>query len=319
MTNRAAEARDLVDAVVRFCRFLKLWGTRIHPDASQAALLALREIDLGNRQDFRTALRMAIIHRPEDFPLYDHLFNAFWGDGIRGSEAGRASDAFPNRPVDAKRVGEDRTGSGTRRGRATTRHETITGPLGPTSSRGGIGAGCRNRARRAGRHRAGRVGGPESDTGRSGRAGSPGSRLGPRARNAALAAMDSRRARPLDRSARCPAGQPSIWRGPGRAAPTQPPSHSHSAHPFLRREPVDGSACRILPSVLRCRAAALVEGGSISVRVRHRSGYAPLAPGDLVEPQAPRPRLRRWHPDRRMSRALLGKLRELAVERTTPS
>src|SRR5262249_2494545 len=106
MMNRAAEASDLVDAVVRFCRFLKLWGARIHPDASQAALLALREIDLANRQDFRTALRMAIVHRPEDFPLYDHLFNVFWGAGTRGGEAGRASDAFPNRPVDAKRVGK---------------------------------------------------------------------------------------------------------------------------------------------------------------------------------------------------------------------
>ena len=104
--NRAAEASDLVDAVVRFCRFLKLWGARIHSDASQAALLALREIDLGNRQDFRTALRMAIVHRPEDFPLYHHLFNAFWAAGARGGEAGRASDAFPNPPVDAKRVGQ---------------------------------------------------------------------------------------------------------------------------------------------------------------------------------------------------------------------
>jgi uncharacterized protein with von Willebrand factor type A (vWA) domain len=106
MMTRATDATDLVDAVVRFCRLLKLWGARIHPDASQAALLALREINLGNREDFRTALRMAIVHRPEDFPLYDHLFNAFWGTGMRAGEAERATDAFPNRPVDAKRVGK---------------------------------------------------------------------------------------------------------------------------------------------------------------------------------------------------------------------
>jgi uncharacterized protein with von Willebrand factor type A (vWA) domain len=106
MTNRATDATDLVDAVVRFCRLLKLWGTRIHPDASQAALVALREIDLSNREDFRNALRMTIVHRPEDFPLYDHLFNTFWGTGMRAGEAGRATDAFPNRPVDAKSVGK---------------------------------------------------------------------------------------------------------------------------------------------------------------------------------------------------------------------
>ena len=106
MTNRATDATDLVDAVVRFCRLLKLWGTRSHPDASQAALVAMREIDLSNREDFRNTLRMTIVHRPEDFPLYDHLFNAFWGTGMRAGEAGRATDAFENRPVDAKRVGK---------------------------------------------------------------------------------------------------------------------------------------------------------------------------------------------------------------------
>lgn len=106
MKTRAQEAADLVEAVVRFCRFLKMWGARIHPDASHGALMALREIDIANREDFRTALRMTIVHCPEEFPLFDYLFNAFWGTGIRAGEAAQATETFANRPVDAKRIGK---------------------------------------------------------------------------------------------------------------------------------------------------------------------------------------------------------------------
>lgn len=105
MKTGATDAADLVDAVVRFCRLLKMWGARMPPDASHGALLALREIDLSNREDFRSTLRITIVHRPEDFSLFDHLFNAFWGTGIRAGEAGEATEAFANRPIDAKRLG----------------------------------------------------------------------------------------------------------------------------------------------------------------------------------------------------------------------
>ena len=74
----AADAGDLVEAVVRFCRLLRAWGVQLPASASQCALEALREIDVTRREDFRNALRIAIVQRPEDFPLFTYLFNAYW-------------------------------------------------------------------------------------------------------------------------------------------------------------------------------------------------------------------------------------------------
>ena len=103
MITRATEADDLVDAVVRFCRFLKAWGMRVHPDASLSALLALREIELDRRNDFRAALRLSLVHRPEDFPLYEHLFHTFWRTEKRELDSARSPDSSPESLGDTKR------------------------------------------------------------------------------------------------------------------------------------------------------------------------------------------------------------------------
>ncbi|MGD9765711.1 MAG: VWA domain-containing protein [Candidatus Binatia bacterium] len=104
--DMAARDTNLVRAVVRFCRLLRVWGVRLPAGAAHAALDALREIEITNRQDFRTALRIALIHRPEDFPLYTYLFNTFWQIAPPNPEGQQATEAFPNRPVDARRLGK---------------------------------------------------------------------------------------------------------------------------------------------------------------------------------------------------------------------
>src|SRR5262245_15005938 len=75
----AAAHGNLLVSVVRFCRLLRQWGVPVAAGASQAAIEALREISLARREDFRHALALTLVHRPEDMPLFLYLFNAFWG------------------------------------------------------------------------------------------------------------------------------------------------------------------------------------------------------------------------------------------------
>lgn len=100
----AAESSDLVDAVVRFCRLLRSWGVHLPASASSVALKALQEIDLGQRRDFRSALRVAVIQRPEDFELFDYLFNVYWKLD-RGQP--QVEQDVASRPVNTQRLGRD--------------------------------------------------------------------------------------------------------------------------------------------------------------------------------------------------------------------
>ena len=102
----AADSTDLTEAVVRFCRMLRVWGVHMSASASQTAVVAMREIEITQRNDFRSALRIAILQRPEDAALFTYLFNAFWRSDGRGN-AGPANESLPNRPVDSQRLGRD--------------------------------------------------------------------------------------------------------------------------------------------------------------------------------------------------------------------
>lgn len=106
MLQLASRETDLVAAVVGFTRLLRHWGVSLHAGASQVALDALRQIELIDREDFRSALRIALLHRPEDRALFDYLFNAYFAMGPRRLE-GPANEGLSNRPVDAKRLGRD--------------------------------------------------------------------------------------------------------------------------------------------------------------------------------------------------------------------
>ncbi|RIL07366.1 MAG: hypothetical protein DCC71_03390 [Proteobacteria bacterium] len=102
----ASRETDLVAAVVGFGRLLRQWGVQLHAGASLVALETLRVIDLERREDFRFALCAALVHRPEDRPLFDYLFNSYWATGA-DRLAPPANEGLANRPVDAKRLGRD--------------------------------------------------------------------------------------------------------------------------------------------------------------------------------------------------------------------
>ena len=88
LTSAVAEGSLLV-SVARFCRLLRSWGVAVAAGAAQGAMEALREIDLTRRDDFRLALMLTLVHRPEDVPMFTYLFNAFWGTGAARTSVGR--------------------------------------------------------------------------------------------------------------------------------------------------------------------------------------------------------------------------------------
>lgn len=91
-------ARDLLTGTIRFCRLLRARGLAITPAESRDAVRALEVIDLGDRDEVRRALRTVLATRPEEFPIFDATFDAFWGGlmEVAGAPAvGAASDGAP--------------------------------------------------------------------------------------------------------------------------------------------------------------------------------------------------------------------------------
>lgn len=103
----SSERRDgnLVNAVIAFCRLLRQRGVKLQADASQTVMYALAEIDVTKVQDFRNALLVALLQRPEDRPLFMYLFNAFWlvAPSRTRQPIENAVGLF-GRPVDANRT-----------------------------------------------------------------------------------------------------------------------------------------------------------------------------------------------------------------------
>ena len=69
---------SLVTTTVEFCRLLKRRGLTVSPGASQVAVRALGEVDITRRAEFRAALGITLLTRPEDIPLFNFLFEDFW-------------------------------------------------------------------------------------------------------------------------------------------------------------------------------------------------------------------------------------------------
>lgn len=74
-------AADLVEHTARFCRRLRAEGLRLGPGDTLDATRALDSVDLLDREDVRLGLRTALVKRLEDVPLFDALFETFWGGG----------------------------------------------------------------------------------------------------------------------------------------------------------------------------------------------------------------------------------------------
>jgi hypothetical protein len=75
----SAVSADLVEHTARFCRRLRAGGLPLGPGDTLDATRALGSVDLVDREDVRLGLRTTLVKRVEDTPLFDALFEAFWG------------------------------------------------------------------------------------------------------------------------------------------------------------------------------------------------------------------------------------------------
>jgi uncharacterized protein with von Willebrand factor type A (vWA) domain len=95
----SVNAADLEGAVIRFCRLLRDARIELSADAAQTALRALAEVAITRREDFRNALLISLLSRPEDRPLFMYLFNAFWTVAMNSAPR-PAHEGLPGRPLD---------------------------------------------------------------------------------------------------------------------------------------------------------------------------------------------------------------------------
>src|SRR5215470_4051586 len=89
--------RDLLTSTVRFCRLLRARGLAITPSESHDAIRALEVVDLGDRAEVHRALRTVLATRPEEFPIFDATFDAFWG-GLVSAASPPADGVAPEGP-----------------------------------------------------------------------------------------------------------------------------------------------------------------------------------------------------------------------------
>lgn len=71
-------APDLVATTTRFCRALREAGLPVTPAEAIEAARVLELVDLRDREELRQGLRSVLTSRPEDFHLFDELFEHFW-------------------------------------------------------------------------------------------------------------------------------------------------------------------------------------------------------------------------------------------------
>src|SRR5215470_12794020 len=99
MTTAAApRPRDLLTGTVRFCRLLRARGLAITPSESHDAIRALEVVDLGDRAEVQRALRTVLATRPEEFPIFDATFDAFWGGLVNAASSPADGTANPDAP-----------------------------------------------------------------------------------------------------------------------------------------------------------------------------------------------------------------------------
>lgn len=69
----------LLENLTLFARLLRSAGLTVPAGSTIAAARALTHIEIGQREDFRLALRSVLVSRAEDLPVFDHAFRRFWG------------------------------------------------------------------------------------------------------------------------------------------------------------------------------------------------------------------------------------------------
>lgn len=72
---------EIFSHLLLFARKLKEKGLKITSGRAIDAFQSLRFIDLSVREDFSSVLKANFVSCKEDLPIYDDLFELFWGSG----------------------------------------------------------------------------------------------------------------------------------------------------------------------------------------------------------------------------------------------
>jgi len=76
--HRSGSVTDLAGGILNFCRLLREQGLRVTPAHSVAAVQALQLVDVGDREDFRLALRAVLVSGQAELEAFDQTFRVFW-------------------------------------------------------------------------------------------------------------------------------------------------------------------------------------------------------------------------------------------------
>lgn len=69
---------NFLDNMLLFGRVLRRGGIDVHPGRMLDVVDALAHIDVGERDEVYHACRSLLVHRPDQIPLFDRVFAAFW-------------------------------------------------------------------------------------------------------------------------------------------------------------------------------------------------------------------------------------------------
>src|SRR5262245_39149952 len=86
MTHQLTDGWLLNDTVL-FCRTLRERGLLATPAEAIDAVTALGLIDLDDREETFLSLRSVFTSRPEDFPIFEEVFESFWGRLARSPQS----------------------------------------------------------------------------------------------------------------------------------------------------------------------------------------------------------------------------------------
>jgi len=115
MSADTAPPGVLAANVMHFARLLRRAGLPVGPAETVAAQHALTRIDIGERAQVRTALRAVMVHRHDQWDVFDQAFTLFWRDPTAARQAaasallsGQKDKAKP--PPTSRRVAEAMAG-----------------------------------------------------------------------------------------------------------------------------------------------------------------------------------------------------------------
>ncbi len=84
MNSAGTASGQFLHNLILFGRLLRGLGLDVNPGRMMDLVHALRFVEIGNKSDFYHTARGLLVHRHEDFPLFDQAFAMFWQKPLDG-------------------------------------------------------------------------------------------------------------------------------------------------------------------------------------------------------------------------------------------